>query len=88
VTHKSVGETNEQWEENKKLFETKFKDILPVRLTDNKTLAEKMIIDWDKVGVAMVTYNSEDRIKQSAFTVPDKLKHFYIVNDGTPYEFE
>jgi GT2 family glycosyltransferase len=85
LTHKSVGETNEQWEENKKLFETKFKDVLPVRLTDNKTFAEKMIIDWDKVGIAMVTYNSEDRIKQSAFTVPDKLKHFYIVNDGTPY---
>ena len=33
----------------------------------------------------MVTYNAEHRIKQSAFTVPNWVKNFVIVNDGTPY---
>jgi len=39
VTHKSVGETNEQWEANRVLFAEKFKDSLPtnidVELFDN-----------------------------------------------------
>jgi GT2 family glycosyltransferase len=33
-----------------------------------------------------VTYNAEDRIKQSSITVPSWVKHFVIVNDGTPYD--
>jgi len=88
IVHKSIGQTNDNWEENKLLFEEKFKSNLPIRLTNNKTWEEKLIVDWDKVGLAMVTYNSEKRIKQSAFTVPDHIKHFYIVNDGTPYSDE
>jgi GT2 family glycosyltransferase len=40
----------------------------------------------DKIGVGMVTWNAEDRIKQSAFTIPVWLKNFVIVNDGTPYD--
>ena len=33
----------------------------------------------------MVTYNAEHRIRQSSITVPSWVKHFVIVNDGTPY---
>jgi len=38
----------------------------------------------NKIGVGIVTYNAPERIKQSAFKIPnvDKL---VIVNDGTPY---
>jgi len=86
VTHMSVGETNQQWEENKIKFEEKFKDNLPVRLSNNRTLQERMILDIDKVGIGITTYNAEHRIKQSAFTVPKWIKHFVIVNDGTPYD--
>ncbi len=32
ITHKSIGQTNEQWEENRKLFETKYAKNLPVKL--------------------------------------------------------
>ena len=71
-----------------RFINVKFKSNLPIRLTSNKTWEEKLIVDWDKVGLAMVTYNSEKRIKQSSFTVPDHIKHFYIVNDGTPYSKE
>lgn len=37
------------------------------------------------VGVGLVTYNSSEKILQSAFSVPEILETFVIVNDGTPY---
>ena len=38
VTHKSIGETNEQWEQNRIVFAEKHKDILPVKIKRNLTL--------------------------------------------------
>jgi glycosyltransferase involved in cell wall biosynthesis len=32
ITHKSIGQTNEQWEENKNLFAKKYSEILPVKI--------------------------------------------------------
>jgi len=32
ITHKSIGQTNQQWEENKNLFAQKYSDILPVKI--------------------------------------------------------
>ena len=86
ITHKSIGETNEQWEQNKKQFEEKFKDVLPIRLTNIKTFEEKLNYDKDKIGLGIVTYNAPDRLKQSVPTVPLWIKNFVIVNDGTPYD--
>jgi len=86
ITHKSIGETNEQWELNRIQFEEKFKDVLPVKMTNNKSLTEKMSYGRDNIGIGMVTYNAPDRIKQSAATIPTWVKHFVIVNDGTPYD--
>jgi glycosyltransferase involved in cell wall biosynthesis len=85
VTHLSIGQTNQQWEGHKIRFEEKYKDKLPVRLTNNKTFEEKLDFDSDSIGFGMVTYNAEHRIRQSAFTVPEWIKNFVIVNDGTPY---
>lgn len=85
ITHKSIGETNLQWEENKIQFEEKFKDILPLKMTNNKSFEEKLNYSKDSIGVGMVTYNAEHRIRQSSITVPSWVKHFVIVNDGTPY---
>ena len=31
ITHLSIGQTNEQWEENRKLFSEKYKDYLPIK---------------------------------------------------------
>lgn len=86
ITHKSIGMTNQQWEDNKVLFEKKYGDKLPVRLSNNKTLEERLIFDSNKVGIGMTTYNAEHRIKESAFTIPKWVKNFVIVNDGTPYD--
>jgi glycosyltransferase involved in cell wall biosynthesis len=38
VTHKSIGQTNEQWEQNRIKFAEKHKDILPVKIKRNLTL--------------------------------------------------
>jgi glycosyltransferase involved in cell wall biosynthesis len=35
VTHKSIGQTNEQWEKNREVFAEKYKDILPVKVKRN-----------------------------------------------------
>lgn len=88
LTHLSIGQTNEQWEQNKVLFEEIYKETLPIRLTNNKTFEEKLIFNPKSVGVGMVTYNAEERIKQSAFTIPKWIENFVIVNDGTPYSNE
>jgi len=88
ITHLSIGQTNQQWENHKIKFEEKYKDKLPIRLTKNKTFEEKLNFDLDSIGFGMVTYNAEHRIKQSAFTVPSWIKNFVIVNDGTPYKKE
>lgn len=85
ITHKSIGITNEQWDINKSLFERKYGDRLPVRLSNNKTIAERLVFEPNSIGVGITTYNAENRIRESAITVPKWVKHFVIVNDGTPY---
>ena len=35
VTHKSIGQTNEQWEKNREVFAKKYEDILPVKVKRN-----------------------------------------------------
>ena len=86
IVHKSIGVTNKEWERNKLQFEDKFKDVLPLRLTEHKTLTERLNYDKDSIGVGIVTYNSPDRIKQSSITVPKWIKNFVIINDGSPYD--
>ena len=38
VTHKSVGQTNEQWEKNREIFAEKYKDVLPVKVKRNLSI--------------------------------------------------
>lgn len=38
VTHKSIGQTNYQWEKNREIFAEKYKDVLPVKVKRNLTL--------------------------------------------------
>jgi len=38
VTHKSIGQTNFQWEKNREIFAEKYKDVLPVKVKRNLTL--------------------------------------------------
>ena len=38
VTHKSIGQTNDQWEKNREIFAENYKDVLPIRVKRNLTL--------------------------------------------------
>ena len=44
VTHKSIGQTNEQWEENRKLFVEKYKNSLPIKLPFDPTRRIKVLL--------------------------------------------
>lgn len=44
ITHKSIGQTNEQWEENRKLFEEKYKSNLPLKLPFDSQRKIKVLI--------------------------------------------
>ena len=44
ITHKSIGQTNEQWEENRKLFESKYVKNLPVKLNYDPQRRIKVLI--------------------------------------------
>ena len=39
----------------------------------------------NKIGIALITCKSEDRMKISSATIPTGVDKFIIVNDGTPY---
>jgi len=38
ATHKSIGQTNEQWEKNREVFAKKYDEILPVKVKRNLTI--------------------------------------------------
>ncbi len=44
ITHKSIGQTNEQWEENRKFFSEKFKTNLPLKLPFNEKRKIKVLL--------------------------------------------
>ena len=44
MTHKSIGQTNQQWEENRKLFEEKYKSHLPLKLPLDPNKRLKVLI--------------------------------------------
>lgn len=44
ITHRSIGITNDQWEENRKLFVEKFKDYLPLKLPIDPNKRIKVLI--------------------------------------------
>jgi len=86
IVHDSIGMTNNEWETNKQLFEDKYKEHLPYKLTNAKSYEEKLNYSKDSIGLGIVTYNAPERLKQSVLTVPSWIKHFVVVNDGTPYD--
>jgi glycosyltransferase involved in cell wall biosynthesis len=44
MTHKSIGQTNEQWDQNRKIFEEKYKSFLPLKLPLNPNKKLKVLI--------------------------------------------
>ena len=44
ITHKSIGQTNEQWEKNRVLFSEKYKDSLPIKLSFDPNSRVKVLL--------------------------------------------
>jgi hypothetical protein len=44
ITHKSIGQTNEQWDSNRKMFEEKYKSNLPIKLPFDSQKKIKVLI--------------------------------------------
>jgi hypothetical protein len=44
ITHKSIGMTNEKWENNKQIFANKYKDILPLKVKITESDKLKVLI--------------------------------------------
>ena len=53
VTHLSVGRTNDEWEENRKTFAEKHKNVLPIKI--NRTLRKK-----EKLNILIACLNFND----------------------------
>jgi hypothetical protein len=66
VTHKSIGETNQEWEENRELFVSKFKDKLPFNI-EVKPKIEQLdvqLIETPKVKVLISTSGDKKKLTQ------------------------
>ena len=44
ITHKSIGQTNQQWEDNKQLFANKYSEYLPAKVPFDKNKKLKILI--------------------------------------------
>ena len=55
VTHLSIGQTNEKWEENRKIFAEKYKDNLPAKVKKEFGKQNKL-----KVLIGCLVFNSEN----------------------------
>lgn len=53
LTHLSIGQTNEQWEENRKIFAEKYKEHLPIKI-------DRVLDESDKLNILIGCLNFND----------------------------
>lgn len=89
ITHLSIGMTNQQWEENRKVFAKKYSNHLPQILENNLPIIntnEKQPL----VSVIMPIYNYGDIFQkslESVFSSTYKNIELIIVNDGSTNKY-
>jgi hypothetical protein len=71
VTHKSIGQTNSQWEENRKMFAEKYKLHLPAKIKYTET---------DNLKVLVVTDDYNDDVKSTCLNLPKNYTKHLLVN--------
>ena len=69
VTHLSVGRTNEEWENSKKVFSEKYKDNLPVKINRKLRKNEKL-----KVLIACLNFNDFTGSELHVYELAKSLK--------------
>jgi len=78
VTHLSIGKTNEVWEENRKLFESKHQDILPIKSNININYDIKEFKFLKKYNIKIIL-NSSKEIAQTKKVI-EKILSFNLPN--------
>ena len=89
VTHLSIGQTNQQWEENRLQFIEKYKNNLP-QIIPYKYKISKIKKDEPLVSILMPIYNYGNRINQtlkSIFNQDYTNYEIILVDDGSTDEF-
>lgn len=81
VTHKSIGETNDQWEENRKQFVNDFKDNLPygIKPEIQYEIKEKQLKSTPKITIIIPTKGNVNLLLNCVSSIYD--------NGGYPGEF-
>jgi hypothetical protein len=78
LTHLSIGETNELWEENRKEFSDKFKDILPIKSNINLDYSIKDFKFLKKYNLKIII-NSDNDINKT-INLLNKINSFNLPN--------
>ena len=89
ITHLSIGQTNEQWENNKKQFVGKYEDKLP-QIIPYTYKTKNIKKDEPLVSILMPIYNYGNRINQtlnSVFNQDYTNYEIILVDDGSTDEF-
>lgn len=89
VTHKSIGQTNEQWNKNRILFTERYKEHLP-KILKTEFVKKPVKKDEPLVTIAMPIYNYAKRLNptlNSIFNQDYTNFEIIIVNDGSDDEY-
>lgn len=62
LTHFSVGQTNEQWKDNRKLFEQRYNDILPLQIKRDINIPKKVNYKWKQTPKVSVIIPTKDKL--------------------------
>ena len=89
VTHKSIGQTNEKWENNRELFSEKYETKLPYNLNPNIRIDNKEIVlkHKPKLSIIIPTKGNVDLLKQCIDSIFDNdgytMFKIYIADTGS-----
>ncbi len=96
ITHKSIGMTNDEWENNRQQFADKYKDVLPYNINNEIFYNEfkpTKLKEFPKVGVVIPTKGNIDLLTKCVDSIWEKDSYgnmtVYIADTGsTPEEKE
>ena len=78
LTHLSIGQTNDSWEDNRKQFETEYKENLPIVSKGNMNYVSKDFKYQKKLNLKIII-NSSDNLDNTKKLL-DKIKSFNLPN--------
>ena len=78
LTHKSIGMTNESWEQNRSLFVKKFESHLPIKFTPEIKINDRIDNSVKKIPIKIIINTKNQKEKLLSFL--SKLEEFSLTN--------